>query len=107
MVKSGGENVPSLKVEEVLLRHPAVLNAAVVGLPHERWGEAITAFVTRRPDAPQDFSEAALTAHCKEHLGGFEVPKDIVFLPALPMTSTGKIQKFELRQAHQGHYQRD
>ncbi|BEP70286.1 MULTISPECIES: class I adenylate-forming enzyme family protein [unclassified Variovorax] len=107
MVKSGGENVPSLKVEEVLLRHPAVLNAAVVGLPHERWGEAITAFVTRRPDAPAEFSEATLTAHCKEHLGGFEVPKDIVFLPALPMTSTGKIQKFELRQTHQGHYQRD
>ncbi|WP_198086473.1 class I adenylate-forming enzyme family protein [Variovorax sp. E3] len=106
MVKSGGENVPSIKVEEVLLRHPAVLNAAVVGLPHDHWGEAITAFVTRRPDAPADFTEAALTAHCKEHLGGFEVPKQIVFLAALPMTSTGKIQKFELRKAHQGHYQR-
>jgi long-chain acyl-CoA synthetase len=106
MVKSGGENVPSLKVEEVLLRHPAVLNAAVVGLPHDHWGEAITAFVTRRPDAPADLTEADLTAHCKEHLGGFEVPKEIIFLAALPMTSTGKIQKFELRQAHQGHYQR-
>ena len=104
MVKSGGENVPSLKVEEVLLRHPAVLNAAVVGLPHNHWGEAITAFITRRPDAPADLCAADLTAHCKEHLGGFEVPKDIIFLPALPMTSTGKIQKFELRQAHQEHY---
>jgi long-chain acyl-CoA synthetase len=106
MVKSGGENVPSIKVEEVLLRHPGVMNAAVVGLPHAHWGEAITAFVTRRPDAPADFTEAALTAHCKEHLGGFEVPKEIVFLPALPMTSTGKIQKFELRKAHQDLYQR-
>lgn len=106
MVKSGGENVPSIKVEEVLLRHPAVMNAAVVGLPHERWGEAITAFVTRRPDAPADFTEDALTAHCKEHLGGFEVPKQIIFLPALPMTSTGKIQKFELRKAHQDNYTR-
>jgi long-chain acyl-CoA synthetase len=90
----------------VLLRHPGVMNAAVVGLPHAHWGEAITAFVTRRPDAPADFTEAALTAHCKEHLGGFEVPKEIVFLPALPMTSTGKIQKFELRKAHQDLYQR-
>ncbi|MGJ7611877.1 MULTISPECIES: class I adenylate-forming enzyme family protein [unclassified Variovorax] len=106
MVKSGGENVPSIKVEEVLLRHPAVMNAAVVGLPHAHWGEAITAFVTRHPDAPADFDEAALTAHCKAHLGGFEVPKEIVFLPALPMTSTGKIQKFELRKAHQELYQR-
>ncbi len=106
MVKSGGENVPSLKVEEVLLRHPAVLNAAVVGLPHEHWGEAITAFVTRRPDAAAELTPADLAAHCREHLGGFEVPKEIVFLPALPMTSTGKIQKFELRQAHQDHYRR-
>jgi len=106
MVKSGGENVPSIKVEEVLLRHPGVMNAAVVGLPHEHWGEAITAFVTRRPDAPVDFDEAALTAHCKEHLGGFEVPKQIIFLTALPMTSTGKIQKFELRKAHQDNYTR-
>ena len=103
MVKSGGENVPSIKVEEVLLRHPAVLNAAVVGLPHDRWGEAITAFVTLRLDA--QLSEVELIAHCKEHLGGFEVPKDIVFLAALPMTSTGKIQKFELRKVHQDHYQ--
>ena len=106
MVKSGGENVPSIKVEEVLLRHPGVMNAAVVGLPHEHWGEAITSFVTRRPDAPADFDEAALTAHCKEHLGGFEVPKQIIFLAALPMTSTGKIQKFELRKAHQDNYTR-
>lgn len=106
MVKSGGENVPSIKVEEVLLRHPGVLNAAVVGLPHAHWGEAITAFVTRRPDAPADFTEAGLIAHCKAHLGGFEVPKEIVFLPALPMTSTGKIQKFELRRAHQSLYER-
>jgi len=105
MVKSGGENVPSIKVEEVVLRHPAVANVAVVGLPHARWGEAITAFVTPKPGARVSADE--LLAHCKAHLGGFEVPKDIVFLEALPMTSTGKIQKFELRQAHQGHYGQD
>jgi long-chain acyl-CoA synthetase len=57
-------------------------------------------------DAPAELTPADLTAHCKAHLGGFEVPKEIVFLAALPMTSTGKIQKFELRQAHRDHYQR-
>jgi long-chain acyl-CoA synthetase len=61
--------------------------------------------VTLKPGA--QLSEGELIAHCKEHLGGFEVPKDIVFLAALPMTSTGKIQKFELRKAHQDHYQPD
>jgi len=81
-----------------------VLNAAAVGLPHERWGEAITAFVTLKPGA-QATSEQII-AHCKEHLGGFEVPKDVVLLDALPMTSTGKVQKFELRKGHLEHYDR-
>ena len=78
MIKSGGENVPSIKVEEVLLRHPAVQNAAVVGLPHERWGEAITAFVTVKPGT--ETSAVELIAHCKGHLGRFEVPKMLSFL---------------------------
>jgi len=103
MIKSGGENVPSIKVEEVLLRHPAVHNAAVVGLPHDRWGEAITAFVTLAPDTHP--SAADLMAHCKAQLGAFEVPKDVIVVAALPVTSTGKVQKFELRQAHLNHYQ--
>jgi long-chain acyl-CoA synthetase len=102
MIKSGGENVPSIKVEEVLLRHPAVLNAAVVGLPHVRWGEAITAFVTLKPDARASLDD--LIAHCKANLGGFEVPKDVVVLESMPMTSTGKLQKVELRRQHQDHY---
>lgn len=104
MIKSGGENVPSIKVEEVLLRHPAVFNAAVVGLPHDRWGEAITAFIVLRPGMAATPDE--VIAHCKEQLGGFEVPKDIVFVPALPTTSTGKIQKFELRRANLAFYER-
>lgn len=103
MIKSGGENVPSIKVEEVLLRHPAVMNAAVVGLPHDRWGEAITAFVTVRPE--KETSTAELIAHCKDHLGSFEVPKAVLIIPAFPMTSTGKVQKFELRKAHLEHFQ--
>ena len=90
--------MPSIKVEEVLLRHGAVANAAAVGLSHQRWGEAVTAFVTLKPGAAVEPGE--LDAHCRAHLGGFEVPKDIVVLDLLPMTSTGKIQKFELRQRY-------
>ena len=98
MIKTGGENVPSIKVEEVMLRHPAVRNVAVVGLPHERWGEAVTAFVVLDgPDAPSD---EEFDAHCRQHLGRFEVPKGFVRVAAMPVTSTGKVQKFELRQRH-------
>ena len=102
MVKTGGENVPSIKVEEVLLRHPAVRGAAVVGLPHARWGEAVTAFVVL--DAAQGVTAAEIEGHCRAHLGHFEVPKAIVPVAALPMTSTGKVQKLELRQAHLRHF---
>ena len=97
VIKSGGVNVPSGKVEEVLLRHPVVQNAAVVGLPHDRWGEAITAFVTLKPGAEADADEARIVQWCREHLAGFKVPKRVVFGP-LPKTSTGKIQKFVLRE---------
>ncbi len=99
MIKTGGENVPSVKVEEVLLRHPAVANAAVVGVPHPHWIEGIAAFVVIKPNVVCD--EAGLLAHCREHLAAFEVPKHIGLLDQLPMTSTGKIQKHLLRSAHQ------
>jgi len=102
MIKTGGENVPSIKVESVLLRHAAVGNAAAVGLPHARWIEAITAFVVLKPGASAD--EAELIRHCKEHLGGFEVPKAIRVLDALPMTATGKVQKHPLREQYRELY---
>jgi long-chain acyl-CoA synthetase len=102
MIKSGGENVPSLKVEEVLLRHAAIANAAVVGLPHSRWSEAVTAFVLLKPGT--DVGADDLNRHCRDHLGGFEVPKKIVVLETFPMTSTGKIQKALLREAYQSAY---
>jgi len=98
MIKSGGENVPSLKVEEVLLRHAAVGNAAVVGLPHPKWAEAVTAFVVLKPGAVA--TPADLDAHCVQLLGSFERPKKIVFVDALPLTTTGKIQKAALRAAY-------
>ncbi|OJH33716.1 AMP-binding protein [Cystobacter ferrugineus] len=102
MIKTGGENVPSIKVEEVLLRHPAVLQVAVVGLPHPRWSEAVTGFVVLKPGASATVAD--IIDHCRQHLGGFEVPKSIVLLPAMPQTTTGKAQKFVLRQQYKRHY---
>ena len=80
----------------------AVFIAVVIGLPHPRWIEAVTAVVVLKPGV--EASEEEIVRHCKEHLGGFEVPKAVRFVDALPMTSTGKIQKQPLRQAYQGLY---
>lgn len=102
MIKTGGENVPSIKVEAVLLRHPGVANAVVIGLPHPRWIEAVTAVVILKPTV--EVTEEDIIQHCKAHLGGFEVPKAVRFVDRLPMTSTGKIQKQPLRQTYHGLY---
>ncbi len=96
MIKSGGENVPSIKVERALLAHPAVQSVAAIGLPHARWFEAVTAVVTLKPGTQT--SEEELLAHCKSHLAGFEVPKAIRFVEQFPLTATGKIQKNQLRE---------
>lgn len=96
MIKSGGENVASVRIEETLLAHPAVMNAAVVGLPHPQWGEAVAAFVKLKPGAQAD--EAGLEMHCRKSLGGFQVPKMIRIVEEMPMTATGKLRKVELRQ---------
>ena len=95
MIKTGGENVASVKVEAAVLAHPGVAGAAVLGLPHPRWSEAVCAFVVKKPGA--DLDEAGLLAHCRTHLGSFEVPKLVRFVEALPATATGKIQKHVLR----------
>ncbi|MBA2963414.1 MULTISPECIES: acyl-CoA synthetase [Ramlibacter] len=94
IIISGGENISSIEVEDVLYRHPDVLAAAVVARPDPKWGETPCAFVELKPGAqttPQD-----IVAHCRKHLAGFKVPRAVVF-GELPKTSTGKIQKFELR----------
>jgi fatty-acyl-CoA synthase len=95
IIISGGENISSLEVEEALYRHPAVLGAAVVAQPDEKWGETPCAFVELKFGA--SVSEAELRAFCREHLAHYKVPKTFVFRE-LPKTSTGKIQKFALRQ---------
>ncbi|WP_374585602.1 class I adenylate-forming enzyme family protein [Pseudoduganella sp.] len=102
MIKTGGENVPAIRVEEALLGHPAVAMAAVVGLPHSEWIEAVTAFVCLKPGQAADAD--SLREHCRATLAGFEIPKHIAIVETLPMTSTGKIQKHVLRASHQGLY---
>jgi fatty-acyl-CoA synthase len=94
VIISGGENISSIEVEDVLYRHPDVLAAAVVAKPDARWGETPCAFVELKAGA--QITEADIVAHCKKHLAGFKVPRAVVF-GELPKTSTGKIQKFELR----------
>ena len=94
IIISGGENISSIEVEDVLYRHPDVLVAAVVAKPDARWGETPCAFVELKAGAQA--TPADIVAHCKQHLAGFKVPRAVVF-GELPKTSTGKIQKFELR----------
>jgi fatty-acyl-CoA synthase len=94
IIISGGENISSIEVEDALYRHPAVLAAAVVARPDERWGETPCAFVELKSGAQVSASD--IVAHCKKHLAAFKVPRSVVFCE-LPKTSTGKIQKFELR----------
>jgi fatty-acyl-CoA synthase len=95
IIISGGENISSLEVEDVLYRHPAVLAAAVVAKPDTKWGETPCAFVELKPDAK--VTEKELIDHCRVHLARFKAPRAVVF-GVLPKTSTGKIQKFVLRQ---------
>ncbi|MGN2404711.1 acyl-CoA synthetase [Pseudomonas syringae] len=95
IIISGGENISTIEVEGVLYRHPAVLEAAVVARPDEKWGETPCAFVTLKTGCGEVTGEQIMR-FCREHLAGFKVPKTVVFTP-LPKTSTGKIQKFLLR----------
>ena len=95
IIISGGENISSIEVEDALYRHPAVLACAVVARPDAKWGETPVAYVEAKPDAPVTAEE--LIAHCKKLLAGYKVPREIHF-EAIPKTSTGKIQKFQLRE---------
>ena len=95
VIISGGENISSIEVEGVLLRHPAVQEAAIVGLPHEKWGEAPFAFVVLKPG--QTATERELIDFTRERLAHFKAPHGVTFVNELPKTATGKIQKFILR----------
>jgi fatty-acyl-CoA synthase len=95
IIISGGENISSIELEDVLYRHPAVMAVAVVAQPDEKWGEVPCAFVELKEGRTATAEE--LIEHCREHLARFKVPRNVIF-GTLPKTSTGKIQKFELRQ---------
>ena len=94
IIISGGENISSIEVEDILYRHPAVLAAAVVAMPDPKWGETPCAFIEIKPGAK--VTDKDIVAFCKEHLAHFKVPRAVIF-GEVPKTSTGKIQKFELR----------
>jgi acyl-CoA synthetase (AMP-forming)/AMP-acid ligase II len=97
VIISGGENVSSIEVEDALMSHPAVTEAAVIGIPDEKWGELVTALVVLDPEAGE-VTEAELIAHCRENLAGYKCPKRVELREELARTATGKLQKFKLRE---------
>jgi long-chain acyl-CoA synthetase len=105
MIITGGENVYSTEVENIVYTHPAVREAAVIGVPDETWGEAVKAIVTLQPEA--SLSESELIAHCAARLAGYKVPKSVEILAGeLPKSGTGKILKKELRERYWRGYER-
>jgi len=102
MIQTGGENVASIKVERLLLSNDRIEAAAVVGLPHERWIEAVTAFVV--PKKGEKITEEDILAFCKTGLATFEIPKKVVIVDDLPKTTTGKLEKFKLRDKYHDLY---
>ncbi|MFF2043097.1 AMP-binding protein [Kitasatospora sp. NPDC058170] len=98
VIISGGENVSSIEVEDCLYDHPAVAEVAVIGVPDEKWGETVKALVVLKPG--QDAGEAELIAHCKQRLAGYKSPTSVEFRDTLPRTTTGKLQKFRLREPY-------
>src|SRR3954447_3515028 len=97
MIITGGENVSSIEVEDVVFSHPAVAEVAVIGVPDEKWGEMVTALVVLAE--AQQVSEAELIAYCRERIAGYKSPKRVEFRGGIPRTATGKIQKFKLRES--------
>jgi acyl-CoA synthetase (AMP-forming)/AMP-acid ligase II len=102
MIVTGGENVYSAEVENVLTQHPAVQSCAVIGIPDKDWGERVHAVVVVR--AGSEVRVDALIAHCRERIAGYKCPRSVEFRAELPLSAAGKLQKFQLRAPHwQGH----
>ncbi len=104
MIISGGENIYSREVEEVLYTHPAVLEAAVVGVPDEKWGEAVKAVVVLKEGA--EATEEEIIDYCREHLASYKKPRSVEFRDALPKTGSGKIKKLEISESYWEGYEK-
>jgi fatty-acyl-CoA synthase len=98
VIITGGENVSSIEVEDCLYQHPAVAEVAVIGIPHEKWGETVKALVVLRPGT--EATEGDLIAHCRERMAHFKAPTTVEFRTVLDRTATGKLQKYKLRQSY-------
>jgi len=104
IIISGGENISSVEVEKVILNHPAVFEAVVIGVPHEKWGEAPKALVVLKPGAlaPED----DIISYVREHLASYKIPKSVEFRDKFPKGGTGKILKRELREPYWESYEK-
>ena len=98
VIITGGENVSSIEVEDCLYQHAGIAEAAVIGVPHEKWGETVLAFIVRRPGSSA--TEREVIDHCRSRLSHFKCPTAVEFRDALPRTATGKLQKFKLREPY-------
>jgi acyl-CoA synthetase (AMP-forming)/AMP-acid ligase II len=98
VIISGGENVSSIEVEDVIFSHPAVAEVAVIGVPDEKWGETVKALIVLAPGAKT--TDIEIINYCRLHLAGFKTPTTIEFRNALDRTATGKLQKFKLREPY-------
>ncbi|MFF3885861.1 AMP-binding protein [Streptomyces sp. NPDC001914] len=102
VIITGGENVSSIEVEDTLFSHPSVAEVAVIGVPHEKWGETVKALVVLAPDT--EATESELIQYCKERLAGYKAPTSVEFRDVLARTATGKLQKYKLREPYwEGH----
>jgi acyl-CoA synthetase (AMP-forming)/AMP-acid ligase II len=100
IIISGGENISSLEVEDIITQHPAVAEAAVIGVPDEVWGEAVKAVVALKPSYQGDITEREIISYCKERLAGYKCPKSVDFVEELPKNPAGKVRKVELKERY-------
>jgi acyl-CoA synthetase (AMP-forming)/AMP-acid ligase II len=98
MIVSGGENIYSREVEEALMSHPDVADAAVIGVPDPKWGEAVKGIVVRKPEAGCTAEE--ILAHCRTLIAGYKCPKSLEFIAEIPRLPSGKVSKVQLRERY-------
>ena len=103
MIISGGENVYPTEIDDVISKHPKVHTAAVIGVPDEKWGEAVKAVIVLKPG--EKMTDKEVIAYCREHLAGYKCPKSVDFAESIPMTPTGKLLKRELRKRYWAEFE--